>query len=152
MSEINVYVGAQIRKYRKACKLTMQELADAIHKSRATVCKYENGTRRISDEKLVQLSAYFNVSIDVILGTAYKVDPTSPQFQKDAKTRSFLNAIVTILTPDERSLLHELLSNFSRLNESGKSKLVEESDTMVRSRKFENFGARSQFSGAKEIA
>ena len=31
MSEINVYVGAQIRKYRKACKLTMQELADAIH-------------------------------------------------------------------------------------------------------------------------
>ena len=103
-------------------------------------------------KKLVQLSAYFNVSIDVILGTAYKVDPTSPQFQKDAKTRSFLNAIVTILTPEERSLLHELLSNFSRLNESGKSKLVEESDTMVRSGKFENFGARSQFSGAKEIA
>ena len=28
MSEINVYVGAQIRKYRKACKLTIQELAD----------------------------------------------------------------------------------------------------------------------------
>ena len=62
MSEINVYVGAQIRKYRKACKLTMQELADAIHKSRATVCKYENGTISIDIETLYEISQVLQVS------------------------------------------------------------------------------------------
>ena len=43
MNEINVYIGGQIRKYRKANSMTLQQLADVIHKSRATVCKYENG-------------------------------------------------------------------------------------------------------------
>ena len=61
MSEINVYVGAQIRKYRKACKLTIQELADAIHKSRATVCKYENGTISIDIETLYEISQVLQV-------------------------------------------------------------------------------------------
>ena len=44
MNEINVYIGGQIRKYRKANGMTLQQLADVIHKSRATVCKYENGS------------------------------------------------------------------------------------------------------------
>lgn len=141
-----------LKQIRESKNISQPKAAEDLGYGLSTYRKYENGTRRISDEKLVQLSSYFNISIDVILGTAYKVDPTSPQFQKDAKTRSFLNAIVTILTPQERSLLHELLSNFSKLNESGKTKLVEESDTMVRSGKFENFGGHSQFSSAQEIA
>lgn len=43
MNEINIYIGGQIRKYRKANGMTLQQLADVIHKSRATACKYENG-------------------------------------------------------------------------------------------------------------
>ena len=39
MSNYTCYVGKQIRKYRKAGKMTLQDLADAIHKSRA---KYVN--------------------------------------------------------------------------------------------------------------
>lgn len=141
-----------LKQIRESKNISQPKAAEVLGYGLSTYRKYENGTRRISDEKLVQLSSYFNASIDVILGTAYKVDPTSPQFQKDAKTRSFLNAIVTSLTPQEWSLLHVLLSNFSELNESGKTKLVEESDTMVRSGKFENFGGHSQFSSAQEIA
>ena len=37
MSDFTCYVGEQIRKYRKAGKMTLQDLADAIHKSRATI-------------------------------------------------------------------------------------------------------------------
>ena len=33
MSNFTCYVGEQIRKYRKAGKMTLQDLADAIHKS-----------------------------------------------------------------------------------------------------------------------
>ena len=39
MSEINLHVGKQIRMYRKSRKMTLQQLADAIHKSRASVSK-----------------------------------------------------------------------------------------------------------------
>lgn len=46
MSEFTCYVGEQIRRYRKAGNMTLQDLADAIHKSRATICKYENGNLR----------------------------------------------------------------------------------------------------------
>lgn len=103
-----------LKQIRESKNISQPKAAEDLGYGLSTYRKYENGTRRISDEKLVQLSSYFNASIDVILGKAYKVDPTSPQFQKDAKTRSFLNAIVTNLTPQERSLLHELLSKLLR--------------------------------------
>lgn len=83
MSEINVYVGAQIRKYRKACKLTIQELADAIHKSRATVCKYENGTISIDVETLYEISQVLQVSFSQLssyLPTAEEKDAMEAPF------------------------------------------------------------------------
>ena len=56
MNEINVYIGGQIRKYRKANGMTLQQLADVIHKSRATVCKYENGEISIDIATLYEIS------------------------------------------------------------------------------------------------
>lgn len=43
MENINQYIGSKIRNYRKMKKMTIQQLADVIHKSRATVSKYETG-------------------------------------------------------------------------------------------------------------
>lgn len=63
MSEFTCYVGEQIRKYRKAGKLTLQDLADAIHKSRATVCKYENGEIAVDIETLYEISQVLQVSM-----------------------------------------------------------------------------------------
>ena len=55
MEQINRYVGSQIRKYRKSCNWTIQQLADAIHKSRATVCKYERGEISIDIAALYEI-------------------------------------------------------------------------------------------------
>ena len=63
MSEFTCYVGKQIRKYRKAGKMTLQDLADAIHKSRATVCKYENGEIAVDIETLYEISQVLQVSM-----------------------------------------------------------------------------------------
>ena len=63
MSEFTCYVGQQIRKYRKAGKITLQQLADAIHKSRATVCKYENGEISVDIETLYEISQVLQVSM-----------------------------------------------------------------------------------------
>ena len=63
MSSINTHVGKMIRKYRKAANLTLQQLADAIHKSRATICKYENGDISIDIETLYEISQVLQVSV-----------------------------------------------------------------------------------------
>ena len=43
MDIMNETVGNRIKVFRKSKHMTLQALADAIHKSRATMCKYENG-------------------------------------------------------------------------------------------------------------
>ena len=63
MSSINIHVGKMIRKYRKAANLTLQQLADAIHKSRATICKYENGDISMDIETLYEISQVLQVSV-----------------------------------------------------------------------------------------
>ena len=45
--------------------MTLQDLADAIHKSRATVCKYENGDISVDIETLYEISQILQVSISV---------------------------------------------------------------------------------------
>ena len=63
MRSINTHVGKMIRKYRKAANLTLQQLADAIHKSRATICKYENGDISMDIETLYEISQVLQVSV-----------------------------------------------------------------------------------------
>lgn len=63
MSNINIHVGKMIRKYRKAANMTLQQLADAIHKSRATICKYENGDISMDIETLYEVSQVLQVSV-----------------------------------------------------------------------------------------
>lgn len=62
MSEINLHVGKQIRMYRKSRKMTLQQLADAIHKSRASVSKYENGEISLDIETLFEIAQILQVS------------------------------------------------------------------------------------------
>lgn len=43
--------------------MTLQQLADAIHKSRATICKYENGDISMDIETLYEVSQVLQVSV-----------------------------------------------------------------------------------------
>lgn len=62
MNQINRYVGKQIRMYRKARHLTLQDLADQIHKSRASISKYENGEISLDIETLYEIAQVLEVS------------------------------------------------------------------------------------------
>ncbi len=62
MGEINSHVGKQIRMYRKSRRMTLQELADQIHKSRASVSKYENGEIALDIETLYEIAQVLHVS------------------------------------------------------------------------------------------
>ena len=62
MSKINEHIGGRIRMYRKARELTLQQLADLIHKSRASVSKYENGEITLDVETLSEIADVLMVS------------------------------------------------------------------------------------------
>lgn len=64
MEEINVYIGARVRNYRKMKKMTLQQLADGIHKSRATVSKYETGEITLDIQTLYEISRVLEISMN----------------------------------------------------------------------------------------
>ena len=63
VNTINEHIGGKIRNYRKMKKMTLQQLADSIHKSRATVCKYETGEITLDVETLYEISEALEVSL-----------------------------------------------------------------------------------------
>lgn len=63
MDDINTFIGSKIRNYRKMKNLTLQELADSIHKSRATVSKYETGEISLDIETLYEISEALDISL-----------------------------------------------------------------------------------------
>ena len=63
MDIMNETVGNRIKVFRKSKHMTLQALADAIHKSRATMCKYENGEIVIDVNTLYDISCALKVPI-----------------------------------------------------------------------------------------
>ena len=59
--------GERLRELREAKGLSQEEVAKAIGVGRVTYLKYENGENR-PVRKLKELSSFFNVSIDYLLG------------------------------------------------------------------------------------
>lgn len=57
----------RIRDLREDHDLTQQELADAIGITQRKYSYLETGTQQLTDEILVKLANYYNVSIDYLL-------------------------------------------------------------------------------------
>lgn len=67
MSEITQMTGNKIRFYRKKNNLTIEELAAKIHKSKATVSKYERGDISIDIDTLYELADVLKVTPEQLL-------------------------------------------------------------------------------------
>ena len=67
MSEISIEVGKRIRHFRKSRSKTLEELASDIHKSKATVSKYENGEISIDLDTLYDLASALRVHVEQLL-------------------------------------------------------------------------------------
>lgn len=62
MSQLDQIIGANVRLYRRANRLTLEELAARIHKSKATLGKYEQGTIAMDVNTLGRLPGPFSWS------------------------------------------------------------------------------------------
>ena len=58
MSKISIEIGNKIRQFRQSRKMTLDELAPAVHKSRATLSKHERGEIPIDIDTLYELISY----------------------------------------------------------------------------------------------
>ena len=87
---INQKVGEQIRKYRKIKGFTIQELADAIHKSRATVSKYETGEISLDIETLFEIASVIQVPPPQLI--EWKWENQKESVPQETGLRTFYNA------------------------------------------------------------
>ena len=67
MYEFSKHVGKQIRLYRKIKGITLDKFARMINKSRATLCKYENGKIILDIETLYEISNALNVDCSQLI-------------------------------------------------------------------------------------
>ncbi|AKN32732.1 XRE family transcriptional regulator [Clostridium carboxidivorans P7] len=67
INELTCEIGKKIRNCRKSKNITMQQLADIIHKSKASVSKYEKGDIVVDIVTLYDIAAALNIHIEQLL-------------------------------------------------------------------------------------
>ena len=82
MQSINQYVGSRIRLYRQMKGFTLAELAQRVHKSKATVSKYENGEISIDIQTIFELSGALDIRVEQLID--YQKEPQEPRPVQDS--------------------------------------------------------------------
>lgn len=127
-----------LKQIRKLAGKTQKEVADYLGTQEVTYGRYENGTRKLHGEVLLELSNYFGCSIDAILSPRFDAYTPQPQFMIDEQLRALITSAITTLEPQERVYLYRLDSSFMELNFEGKTMLVKQADALVKSGDYRN--------------
>ncbi|MBQ8563015.1 MAG: helix-turn-helix transcriptional regulator [Firmicutes bacterium] len=64
MNELSRHIGSRIRSFRKAQGLTLQQMADRLEKSKATMSKYETGDIILDVETLYAIANLLQIGIN----------------------------------------------------------------------------------------
>ncbi|AWI04399.1 helix-turn-helix domain-containing protein [Clostridium drakei] len=67
MGAISMEIGKKIKSFRKSKGMTVQGLANLVHKSKATISKYENGDIVIEVDTLYALAKALGVHVEQLL-------------------------------------------------------------------------------------
>lgn len=168
MSQINQHIGARIRNYRKARGMTLQQLADKIHKSRASVSKYETGEITLDIETLYEISAALGVDLNQL--TDYRpaekqLIPApsayagrSPFFQAerlyfyfyDGRYNRLKDGVIHIHKNDAREGNYEASLSISSVTPTGRSSEVYYSGKVVYSDMLIRFSFVNQYNTLEE--
>lgn len=132
-------MGNNLKTIRSNSGKTQKQVAIELGISLSAYRKYEQGTRRLTDEFLLQLSTYFSVSVDSILGSKYSVSISTPSFLEDSAMRSIVNAAISEMNKEERLQFRKLLESYMALSCAGREQLMDSADTMNRSGKNKRF-------------
>ncbi|QQE75182.1 LexA family protein [Brevibacillus composti] len=81
-NSVTKYVGAQIRKYRKARGMTQKELGFRIGVKHNTISGYESGTNEPEQNILFAIADVLGVSINDLFPSPTNVEPVEPKFAR----------------------------------------------------------------------
>lgn len=99
----------KLAELRKKNKLTQQELGDVLGVSYQTISKWENSVVLPDISVLPQISAYFRVSVDALLGLVPLEQPYKPS---DSGTMSYWENRLEYLKQTRKNLWNEDYMNF----------------------------------------
>lgn len=74
----------RLKELREKAGLTQAKFGSMFNASQNTVSNWENGNRRIDNDRLVQFSKYFGVSIEYLLNSTDDPQKTSQTDKRDA--------------------------------------------------------------------
>lgn len=94
-------IGNRIKQLRKEHGLTQQELADKFNLAKSSIASYEGGTRMPNYEMLINMSTYFNCSMDYLMGL------TSVKSSKEASTEEEKANIVETINQNKRASIEQ---------------------------------------------
>ncbi|MDO5142613.1 MAG: helix-turn-helix transcriptional regulator [Eubacteriales bacterium] len=124
MPNISAEIGQRIRIFRKRQGITVQELADRIHKSKASVSKYETGQTFLDVATLYDIAQALGVYIEQLLPTPEPkgAPPSSnvvprffrdlPQFfiyMYDGRSKSLNRCVVDVISHTSESICKVVL-------------------------------------------
>ena len=91
MDAILKEIGQKIKMYRKKQKMTLDDLAKIIYKSKATVSKYENGEISIDIATMYDIAKALSVNIEQLLYT----QPFTSETYNESKIPHFFRGLST---------------------------------------------------------
>ena len=168
MSKINQHIGSRIRSFRKAQNLTLQQLADMIHKSRASLSKSENGEITLDVETLYDISQALGVEMNRLTDfegtkpTPLPIPTTgvnrSPFYQADrlyfyfydGRYNRLKDGIITIHKRDDDNGNHEATLTISAVTPTGRSSDIYYSGKVVYSDMLIRFSFVNQYNTLEE--
>ena len=168
MSKINQHIGGRVRSFRKAQGLTLQQLADMIHKSRASLSKYENGEITLDVETLFEISQALGVEMNRLtdfrdskpapLPTVPTGMNRSPFYQAqrlyfyfyDGRYNRLKDGIINIHKRDDDNGNHEATLTISAVTPTGRSSDIYYSGKVVYSDMLIRFSFVNQYNTLEE--
>ncbi len=87
-------VGEKIKEWRKNEKLTQQELAEKLNVSNKTISSWETGRSYPDLQMIVEISDYFNVSLDFLLREDKKM---ITKLTFDTKNKRRFKALISVM-------------------------------------------------------
>lgn len=100
----------RFRQERELKNLSQNDLANILGVSQQSISKYENGSREAGYDILIQMSKFFDVSIDYLLGLSNvrKIETTQNEQLSTDETR-IIDAYRTIDSDGKQILLGKAL-------------------------------------------
>ena len=117
---LRTYIGSKIKEYRKAIKMTTQELGELSETSQSTISEIERGTRAIQIEILIKICNSLGVTLNDVLPP--NVLKKQPEAADNPEMNQLMN-LVNSLSSDEIHLLTIALLKINKLPDQDREAL-----------------------------